>query len=344
MFARLMLPAERPSAGKAQDTQMTDPSAAKGMRPASLNLRRPWRAVGVLMLVFIGLAHAWAQPTPADFDKFKSRIDEAVRALGQHPRLKGLSPKRREQLAEFVSGNMLFVLLHELAHVTISELQLPVLAREEDVADSFAALTLIHIRSQFSERVLTEAARGWFMVDRRDAKEGEPLPYYDEHGLNRQRAYQIICYMVGADPIKFKGLANSVKLPEERQESCKDDYKKSATSWALLLQPHVRSPDQPETKIDVVYGDAKGKLEIAASLARSIKLLEPVAARSSELVVWPAPFALEMRTCGYINARWDRANRKLTLCYELAEDFAEVYREYGMARSEAPEGRRRAPR
>ena len=100
----------------------------------------------------------------------------------------------------------------------------------------------------------------------------------------------------------------------------------------MVLQPHVRAADQPETKIDVVYGDAKGKLEIAAQMARSIRLLDGVAARSSELVVWPAPFSLEMQTCGFINAKREPSTRKLTLCYELAEDFAELYRNYGILR------------
>jgi len=283
-------------------------------------------------IVFIGLAAARAQPTPTDFDKFKSRIDDAVRTLGNHPRLKGIPPKDREHLAEFVSGNMLFVLLHELAHAAIAELDLPVLGREEDAADSFASLTLIHIKSQFSERVLAEAAKGWFMADRRDVKAGDPLPYYDEHGLNQQRAFQIVCYMVGADPIRFKDLAAQTKLPKNRQESCSEDYRKAAKSWGVLLQPHLRAADQQETRIDVIYGDAKGRLEIAAQVARSIRLLEPVAARSAELVVWPAPFSLEMQTCGIINARWSRSARKLTLCYELAEDFADLFRDYGTER------------
>jgi Putative metallopeptidase len=303
-----------------------DPSVTKWR---SLQL---WQVLLLLPFVFIGLAEARAQPTPADFDKFRSRIDDAARLLGNQSRLKGLPRKQREQLAEFVSGNMLFVLLHELAHATIGDLDLPVLGREEDAADSFASLTLIHIKSQFSERVLAEAAKGWFMADRRDVKGGEPLPYYDEHGLNQQRAFQIVCYMVGADPIRFKDLAAETKLPKDRQQRCTEDYRKAAKSWGVLLQPHLRAADRPETKIDVVYGDAKGRLEIAAQMARSIRLLEPVAARSAELVVWPAPFSLEMQTCGFVNARWSRSTRKLTLCYELAEYFADLYRDYGTAR------------
>jgi Putative metallopeptidase len=290
----------------------------------------------VLPVVLIGLAgSAWAQPQPIQFDLFRSRIQDAVRALGNQPRFKSIPFERREALAEFVSGNMLFVLLHELAHAAVTELDLPVLGKKEDAADSFAALTLINIKSSFSDRVLTQAAKGWFMADRRDRKEGEPVVYYDEHGLNQQRAFQIVCYMVGADPIRFKDLAAETKLPKDRQESCADDFRDAAKSWGAVLKPHLRAPDQPETKIDVIYGEASGRLEIAAQMARSIKLLEPVAARSAELVTWPAPFSLEMQTCGFINARWAPETRKLTLCYELAADFVDLYREYGAKQAES---------
>jgi len=306
-----------------------DPSVTKWR---SLRLRH---LLLLLPLVFIGLAEAWAQPTSTDFERFRTRIDEAVRSLGNDQRLKRIPPDRREQLAEFVSGNMLFVLLHELGHAAIGQLDLPVLGKEEDAADSFASLTLIHIKSEFSEQVLAWAAKGWFMADRRDKKEGEPVVYYDEHGLNQVRAFQIVCYMVGADPVRFKDLAEETKLPKDRQESCGQDYRKAAKSWGVVLQPHVRTADQPKTKIDAVYGDAKGKYEIAAQIARSIRLLDGAAAQSSELVVWPAPFSLEMQTCGFINAKWDQSTRKLTLCYELAEDFAELYRDYGIPRRES---------
>jgi len=297
-----------------------------------------------LPLVMFGLAAASAQPTPAEFDSFKTRIDEAIGTFSSHPRLKGLSQKQREGIAEFVAGNMLFVLLHELAHASISEFDLPVLGKEEDAADAFASLTLIHIKSEFSGRVLEAAAKGWFMSDRRDKAEGDSLPYYDEHGLNQQRAFQIVCYMVGGDPTRFTAVADEVKLPKERQQTCRDDYQKAAKSWGVVLQPHVRTADQPETKIDVAYGDAKGPLEIPAQISRSVKLLEPVAKRSAELAVWPAPFSLEMQTCGFINARWNRPTRKLTLCYELAADFVELYRAYGIEQPDSRPHKKKPPR
>jgi hypothetical protein len=63
-------------------------------------------------------------------------------------------------------------------------------------------------------------------------------------------------------------------------------------------------------------------------------LLEFVAQHLADGYVWQAPFTLEMQSCGYINAAWVSSTRKLTLCYELAEDFADLYRAYGVARAD----------
>jgi hypothetical protein len=190
---------------------------------------RPRWALVLLIGLMSGAAPVVAQPvppeSPAPPGKFQDRINAAARALRENnPRFKGSSPEYVQGLAEFVSGNMLFVLLHEMAHVSITQMGLPVLGRMEDAADTYAALRLIRSGSNFSRRVLTEAAEGWFMADRRDQKAGDKVAYYDDHGLNQQRAYQIVCLMVGSDDEKFKDLAKETKLPEERQDTCAGDY------------------------------------------------------------------------------------------------------------------------
>jgi Putative metallopeptidase len=70
--------------------------------------------------------------------------------------------------------------------------------------------------------------------------------------------------------------------------------------------------------------------------------LEPVAAFLADQLVWPTPFTLEMQSCGFVNARWVASTHKLTLCYELATDFAELYRDYSVA--SADKGKRNSSR
>src|SRR5580692_4613014 len=295
---------------------------------------RPLRHI--LLLLPFALLRAvepvFAQIAPSEGDQLQARIEAAARAHAGDERYKGLSPKDRLALAEFVAGNTLFAMLHEMGHALVAEMGLPVLGKEEDAADAFAATRLISVASGFSDRVLAEAAKGWFMTNRRDKKEGDPVPPYDAHGLDLVRAYQIVCFMVGSNEDKFKKLADETKLPKDRQDSCTRDYNKAANSWGLVLKPHLRTSDQPKTKIDVVYGEAKGNLKGIAEAARSILLLETVAQHLADEFVWPAPFVLEMQSCGAPNAAWDPPTRQLYLCYELAEDFAELYRSYGVAR------------
>jgi hypothetical protein len=271
----------------------------------------------------------FAQPTAADVQQFQARIDASALALGNHPRFKNHAPQHHQRLAEFVAGNMLFVVLHEMAHTAVNEMGLPVLGKAEDAADAFAATRLIKIESGVSDRVLTDASQGWFMADRRDKKEGNTVPYYDQHGLDLVRAYQIVCYMVGSDKDRFKVLATETKLPDDRQASCAEDYNNAANSWDLVLKPHLRAPDQPKTKIDVIYGDADGDLGIHAQAFRSTQMLEIVAQHAADQFVWPAPFTMEMQKCGFINAAWVASTHKLTLCYELAADFVDLYHAYG---------------
>jgi hypothetical protein len=81
----------------------------------------------------------------------------------------------------------------------------------------------------------------------------------------------------------------------------------------------------------VVYGEANGRLEVVAQIARAIRLLEIVAQSAANRYVWPTPISLEMRSCGNPNAAWVPSTHKLTLCYELASDFGELYRTFGAA-------------
>jgi hypothetical protein len=215
-----------------------------------------------------------------------------------------------------------------MAHATVTEFDLSVLGREEDAADDFAALRLLKVGSAFSHRVLVEAAKGWFLSDRRDRQDGEKLVFYDEHSLDAVRAYNIVCLVVGSDPGKFTDLANEAKVPAERQETCPKDYTRVSRSWDTVLKPHRRAPEQPKTKIEVIYGEGKGNLDVYAQGFRSVRLLETVAEHAADQLRWPAPFTLEMQSCGFINATWTGSTRKLTICYELAADFAELYRDF----------------
>jgi hypothetical protein len=183
----------------------------------------------------------------------------------------------------------------------------------------------------FSHRVLVGAAKGWFISARRDKKEGNAPDFYDAHGLSEQRAYQIVCLMVGSDPPKFRDLADETKLPIERRTSCQGDYRNAAWSWTTMLAPRLRGPDQPRQAIEINYAQAGGKLEVYAHMFRAMRLLETISRNAADRFLWPRPFTIEMRACGDAGARWDGKSEKIELCYEIVEELAQTYLAFGDA-------------
>jgi len=272
---------------------------------------------------------------PAPRHELERRVAEAARLLAGRPRLKGMSQAQREKHVEFVVGNLLFVLGHETGHAVIREMGVPVVGREEDAADFFSTLMSLMCEEGFGDRVLANAALGWFLSDRRDRRDhgrrdqGAEANYYGEHGMDLQRAYNVVCLMVGSNPGKFASVADAAKLPPERQTTCQDDYLNAKWSWDQVLQPHLRKGDQPRTAINVIYGSGNGQYDVHAAVARQMKILEAMAEHLSDHYVWRAPISLEMQTCGDANARFEFRTKKVIVCYELAEEFSELYRRYG---------------
>src|SRR5947209_7982502 len=82
---------------------------------------------------------------------------------------RGKTPDQIKDGVEFVTGNVLFVLAHETAHALISVFEIPVIGREEDAADALAAIVALKMGNSFADRVVVNAARGWFLSDRPQA-------------------------------------------------------------------------------------------------------------------------------------------------------------------------------
>jgi len=236
-------------------------------------------------------------------------------------------PAKQRDLAEFVVGNMLFVGFHELGHALVGQLRLPVLGQAEAAADSFATIALLEEGTEFSVNVLLQAVRGWLLMDRRARKLGDEPDFHDAHDLDWQRAFRIVCLMVGSDQKQLKELADRVRLPQDRRQSCRDDYENAKNSWNSVLEAHRRSADQPNSAVAAVYAEG-GELDAFARSFRSIGFMGTLAEYVSRRYVLPRPITLVMKSCGDANAWWDPPTLTETLCYEMAKDFVELYQGY----------------
>jgi hypothetical protein len=286
-------------------------------------------AVMALLLLVIAAVPVQAQKAAPDQQRARARMEGAVHEMmGGDKRMKKMADQQQLDLVEFVTGNMLFVGFHELGHGLVSQLRLPVLGREEDAVDAFATLAMLEAGTDFSVNVLVQAARGWFLSDRRDRKLGDTLTFYDEHGLDQQRAFNIVCLMVGSDAEEYKALAEWVQMPPERQQTCRTDYESAKYAWDFVLKPSLRAADQPRSAVSVTYDPGTGTLDTYARSFRSIGFLETLAAHASDRYVLPRPISIVMQACGDSNAWWNAPTLKETLCYEMAEDFVELYQGY----------------
>ena len=288
----------------------------------------PWRS-GAIALALSALAGGtlWAGPL-ADSPDCEARLEAAVLAISTHPRVKDVPRDKLKATTEFALGNTLFALLHEMGHALIADLGLPVLGREEDAADAFATVSILAMKTEFTHRVLVNAAKGWMISDRRSRENGEAAVFYDAHGLDLQRAYNIICLMVGSDPDQFDDLANEANLPEDRRQTCQGDYSNASWSWNKALEPYMRAPELEPMKYPVVYGKPEGSLDIFKKAFEASDIMGYVAAFAGRFA-WRHGFGIEVNSCGESGASWSIPERKMVFCYELADDFVQLYKLHG---------------
>lgn len=221
----------------------------------------------------------------------------------------------------FVEGNLYFTLFHEMGHALVSEFELPVVGREEDAVDRLATLLLTPGDDEVDPAYLIGAMKSWFLLA--DETEYSDIAWWDAHGTDEQRAYQIACLLYGSDTQAFKKVADEVELPDERREECEEEAILNEDSWTKLLTPFEYPDDQQSSAavVTVSYGNTKEYAEAAAAI-KDMELLEDIAESMSGYRLKPG-IRLVAEECGESNAYWHPEERKLTLCYEIVEDFFE---------------------
>jgi hypothetical protein len=142
--------------------------------------------------------------------------------------------------ADALLGAIVDTLLHEAAHGIFDFLEVPVLGREEDAADFFAAYTVLQLRHDDALRIV-EGAAYMFASEARTALE---MPfgtgaYAGEHSLEPQRYFRYVCMAYGANPNMFTNMAMDGGLPLNRFEACAEEFALLKRSFDKLLVPQT---------------------------------------------------------------------------------------------------------
>jgi hypothetical protein len=181
------------------------------------------------------------------------------------------SASSEEELNNEILGAVEFIFYHELGHALIDTFSIPFTGREEDAVDQFSSIILMSAGKASSA---LSGASFFFASGEATLQSGaglSDLAFWDEHSLDQQRFYDIVCLVYGSDPETYdwllkresKGfLLSSAEgyLPKERAERCTEEYKDISTSWGTLISSYVPSVGggttpsieaEPEPSIDV---------------------------------------------------------------------------------------------
>jgi hypothetical protein len=181
-----------------------------------------------LMLDECGVANALYDPDTSRIVLCYELFADLARRIGQI-----------EEAETLIGGAFSFILLHELGHALIDQLDLPVTGREEDAADQLATVALIDADEGGVDAVAGAAV--WFASLATDG-EIDTLEFADEHGLNAQRFYNLLCWVYGADPAANADVVGEDGLPESRAGQCPAEYARLSASWERPLGPHAARP------------------------------------------------------------------------------------------------------
>lgn len=245
----------------------------------------------------------------------------------------------------FVMGNIEFILLHELAHLVIRDLEVPIVGSEESAADYIATLVLIEAASfapdlpPRARRYLAATANGLASSWELFARSGRSANYWDSHALTIQRHYQIVCLLYGSDPESFAELPARVGMPEGRSRLCRDEYARASRALQWLLDNYglgeERGGSRPRPDIDVDF--ERPPSQVSARIAEAIRrnrMVENTLDRLYENFDPPAPFRIVFHTCAQTQAGWVPDMRELYVCYELLDYY------YSLALTEPARTRR----
>ncbi|TXI06433.1 MAG: hypothetical protein E6Q73_00525 [Pseudorhodobacter sp.] len=219
---------------------------------------------------------------------------------------------------DFVESNVLATFYHELGHALVDTLQLPVLGREEDAADTLSALLIHDLWQEEPAANMVYHTAGAFLAYAAEAEAGgHDLPYWDEHALDMQRYYNLICLFYGANPDEREEMAIELELPQDRAQRCPDEFALAADSWGVMLEGLAPGPEAK----GLVMVDTK-----ARSVLRSLVATE--VAELNKTYGLPEEISVSVEPCGQANAFYHPDARRITICTEYADDLGRLWRSF----------------
>ena len=210
--------------------------------------------------------------------------------------------------ARFVVSNVIGTFYHELGHAMIDISQFPVLGREEDAADTLSVLLIDRVwPAQTAIEIIEDSANAYLLYANEPTEE---LPYWGVHGLDLQRYYNLICLFYGAAPDARADLANDFELPQERAETCPEEFDQAQSSWDVLLADLTPNGDRQGLLLTTYHRDGPIEQILAAEIDKM-----------NAMFSLPDSVEVTVAICNEANAFYDPEIRRITICTEYAEEL-----------------------
>ncbi len=215
----------------------------------------------------------------------------------------------------FIESNVVETLYHEFAHALIDILDLPVFGPEEFAADMFSVILMNRMFDEETAiRMAYDVAHAYERDDYNIESNGQYHAQWDNHGSNKQRYYNLACLFYGAKPEQRYLLSRDLDLPDDRAETCADEFALADRSWGKVLGDLAGSPGGPEIRMDWILDNES---HLTRFVSAEIDRLNQVFRLPEQLVVSVIP-------CGEVNAFYESAKREIIICTELSEHLANL--------------------
>jgi hypothetical protein len=144
-------------------------------------------------------------------------------------------------------------------------LDVPLFGREEDAADQFSAMIMLHFSKTEARRLILGTAYAYNVEVEGATEETGMTDFADEHGTPAQRFYNLLCVAYGAEPELFADIVKKGYLPNDRAEGCEDEYalvdrtayRRGTPEGAQGPRPGAQLAARPDDP-----GKASGEIEI----------------------------------------------------------------------------------
>ncbi|MEM6557968.1 MAG: DUF4344 domain-containing metallopeptidase [Pseudomonadota bacterium] len=213
----------------------------------------------------------------------------------------------------FVEANILSIFYHELGHALIDIEELPVFGQEEDASDVLSILLIDAFwEAAAAETFAREAANGfWAEAAFRDGA-GETIAWWAVHSPDERRFYNTVCLFYGADPHVRRNFAKEMGLPDERAETCEDEYDLAISSWGTVLDEMADRGGGSSFRYE---GGVESLTE---------RLIEAeVRSLNSEFQL-AGDLTITIESCGEANAFYDPATAEVVMCEEMEDHLTNL--------------------